>query len=106
MKLDVRLAGPGGVDKAAGLDDRGRQQPGLGQHVLQHVRYGPQALVFAEDRDRILDLALNGRFEMVLIVLADARQIGDDVDAVLAQMCGRPDAGELQDLAAWQERLR
>ncbi len=97
VELDVRLTGPGGVDEAAGLDDRRRQQSRFGQHVLQHVRGRAQALVLAEYRDRVLDLALNGRFQMVLIVFADARQVRDNVDPVLTQMSGRSNAGELQD---------
>ena len=35
---------------------------------------------------------------MILVVLADAGQVGDDVDPELTQLCGRPDAGKLQDL--------
>ncbi len=39
---------------------------------------------------------------MVLQVLADARQIVHDFDAVAAQQAGRADAGELQQLRALQ----
>src|SRR3954452_24808213 len=83
MKLDIRLAGPCGVDKAAGLNDRGCQQPRPGEHVLQHMRDGAQALVLARYRDWPLGLALYGRFEMILIVLTHASEISDDIDSVL-----------------------
>ena len=66
----------------------------------------PETLVFTEYRDRVLDLALNGRFEMILIVLADTGQIGNHIDPVLTQMRGRPDARQLQDLVAWRAPLR
>ena len=62
------------------------------------MRSSAKALVFAEYRDRVLDLALDGRLEMILIILADPRQVGDHIDPVLTQMRRRPDAGQLQDL--------
>ena len=52
------------------------------------------------ERDRLFRGDLEGEFEMVLQVLADARQIGDDVDAERAEFRGRADARELQAVAA------
>ncbi|MDE5441638.1 hypothetical protein GWG65_09290 [Bradyrhizobium sp. CSA207] len=70
---------PGGVDEAAGLDDRGSQQSRLCQQILRHVRRSAQAALLPEHRDRMLDLALNAGFQMVL-VLANSGQVGDDFD--------------------------
>ena len=46
------------------------------------------------------------RLVVVLQVLADARAIGDDRDAVLPQQVGRTDAGELQELRRLQRAGR
>ena len=44
-----------------------------------------EALVLSEHRDRLIELALHAGFHVVLEILADARQIGDHVDAVLGR---------------------
>jgi hypothetical protein len=43
------------------------------------------SLVLPEQRENI-DLGLNRRFQMILVVLADARQVRDNVDAMAFQM--------------------
>ena len=62
------------------------------------MAHGPEPLVLAEHGDRILDLDLDGGLEVVLVILADAGQVGNDLDAVALEMGGIADAGELQDL--------
>jgi hypothetical protein len=92
VELDVRLAPTGGIGEAAGFDDGRGQQARLRQHILQHVADGSKALVLAEDRDRIPDLTLHGSFKMVLIILADSRQVEEHVDAVPTKMRSGTDA--------------
>src|SRR5262249_41978937 len=50
------------------------------------------------DADRLLARVLDVDLEMVLQVLADSWQIGNDVNPVRSEETGRPDAGELKQL--------
>ena len=77
----VRRAGAGPPEQPLGADHRPVAPLQRGRH-----------------RDRLLAGVLDVDLEVILQVLADARQVGDHVDAVLAQQAGRADAGELEQL--------
>ena len=49
-------------------------------------------------RDRLLRAVLDVDLEVILQVLADARQVVDDVDAERLELAGVADAGELEQL--------
>ena len=86
------------ADEAAGLEVVGRaesvmaQQPTHADHRAREESHGRIERDWLGARD--LEVELN----VVLQVLADARPVRDDVDAVLVQFRCGPDAGELQEL--------
>lgn len=100
MELYVRvLAGRVrvlGVDERQSLDAAGRQRATFVHDVVQgHGRGGEPGLF---ERDRVVDEERQPAQPDVVLEIVAHFQIADHLDAQLAQMVGRPDAGHHQQL--------
>ena len=97
--LDVRVANAGAAaDEAAGLEVVARSESIPGEQPA-HADEGlaKRARVGIEG-DGLRGGHLEIELQMILKVLADARQVVDHRDAVARELRGRPDARELQQL--------
>ena len=85
--------------KIAALAGADGQRAGAVEQPLEpHQRLLEGALDAVVERDRLGAAIDRARLEVVLQVVPDARQLVHDLDAVLAQVLGRPDARELEEL--------
>ncbi len=76
-----------------------RERAGAKEQPLEpDPRLAPEVAQVVVRRDRLRALVDEPQQQVVLEVLADARQVGDHRDAVLAQERGGPEAGQLQEL--------
>ena len=98
VELDVGLPGSGGVGESAAFDHGRREQAAAGHLIPQHMKDGPDPFVFPENRNRIVGFALHWNLEVILIILADAGQVGDDRNAMCRELVRSADPGEQQYL--------
>ncbi len=93
-RIDARMA----LGEAAALGDIrcGRAVPL--DHPSRGAEQGGQAAIAAVIADRFADPSDDVDVEMVLQIAADARQIGDDGQAESAQIVGRADPRQKQEL--------
>ena len=99
MELDVgRLLRPVAPPEAAGLDDVGGDRPLAEQRVFQAGHRLPALLLVAVDAVRPVEFGDDVDIHVIVQVLADARQVVHHLDAVLAEMLGRADARQHQQL--------
>jgi hypothetical protein len=92
MKLDVGVGYDARrrADEAAALELVGRARPGLEEQPLRpDQRLGEQVPVFVE-RDRLDAFLLDVELEVILQIGADARPVGDDIDAVFPRCAPGP----------------
>jgi hypothetical protein len=83
----------------AGLRRGHRQRPGAEHEVLErHRRLAEHAVGDAIQRAHVAHLVLHADLQVVVQVLADARQVVDDLDLMLFEQISRPDARDLQQL--------
>src|SRR5262249_21324582 len=85
---ELRVAAPVAVEieEAASLDDIAGHDAGAEEIPLQEMLQAFEALVLAQNADRVLAAAMDRHGEMILEVGADRRPIEDHVDPVLLQM--------------------
>src|SRR5258708_11859987 len=99
MELDVGVThARATADEAAGLEMVGRSQALLRQDPARADERLAERRHVRIQGDRLPAGHLKIKLEMVLQVLANTGKLADDRDPVVRQLCGRPDAGELQQL--------
>ena len=86
------------ADEPARLEVVRRAGPGAEEEPLEADERLPVPLQRRRDRDGLLGAVLDVDLEVVLQVLADAREVVDDVDPERLELARVADAGELQQL--------
>ena len=88
-----------GAGEQAELRRRHGQRAAPQQRIFgEHAGKAEARMIALVERGDAVDLVDQPQLQVILQVGADAGPVGDDVDAVLAQLRGRPDAGQQQEL--------